>query len=102
MSVDVTIELNGVHVPVTLHDAALQKIAAALGSRSDQEAWPAWMSAETVARYLDCPVERVRKLVGGRAIPFVQEAPGCRVFFERKAIDDWMRQSAQPAGGGEA
>jgi excisionase family DNA binding protein len=66
--------------------------------RADREAtvWPAWMNVTTAARYLDMPVERIRKLVARKAIPFVQEGPGCRLAFDRKAIDTWMRAQ----GGG--
>jgi excisionase family DNA binding protein len=53
------------------------------------------MSIETAARYLDAPVERLRKLKERRAIPFSQEAPECRVHFSRSALDEWMRQCAR-------
>ena len=53
--------------------------------------WPEWLSVETAARYLDCSEERVRKLVARRAVPFYQEAPGCRVFFNRDEVDQAMR-----------
>lgn len=103
MSVEVTVELNGVAVPVIVDDAALDKIAAALDtSPTREEPWPMWMNVDTLGRYLDCSTERVRHLVSCKSIPYVQEAHGCRVFFDREAIDHWMRQSAQPARGGEA
>jgi excisionase family DNA binding protein len=53
-----------------------------------------WMSITTAAEYLDCPVERLRKLVQRRAIPFNQEAPNTRVFFDRHALDRWMESKA--------
>ena len=53
--------------------------------------WPEWMSVETAARYLDMPVERIRKLIARRAIPFAQEGSGCRIFFSRHDLDDWMQ-----------
>lgn len=59
-------------------------------------AWPEWMSITTAARYLDCTPERIRKLVARRAIPFSQDGPGCRIFFSKTDLDQWMR------GGGEA
>jgi excisionase family DNA binding protein len=52
--------------------------------------WPEWMSVETAARYLDASEERVRKLKDRREIPHYQEGPGCRVFFRRSELDDWM------------
>ena len=54
-------------------------------------AWPEWMSIETAARYLDMPVHRIRKLIVRRAIPYIQEGPGCRIFFSRHQLDGWMR-----------
>jgi excisionase family DNA binding protein len=76
--------------------AALAEAAAeiALARLREQNAggceWPEWMSVETAARYLDVPEERVRKLKERREIPYYQEAPGCRVFFRRSELDDWM------------
>lgn len=54
-------------------------------------AWPEWQSIATAARYLDVPAERLRKLVARRAIPYSQEAVGCRISFSRYDLDDWMR-----------
>jgi excisionase family DNA binding protein len=58
----------------------------------DAAGWPEWMSVETAARYLDVSEERVRKLVQRRQIPYVQEAPGHRVFFHRPDLDAWMAE----------
>ena len=59
-------------------------------ARQDAEPWPEWMSIETAARYLDCTVQRMRKLVARREVPYSQESPGCRVFFHRLELDRWM------------
>ena len=69
-------------------DAAL----AELRSSGESTTWPRWMSVETAAQYLDISVERLRKLVARGRIPFVQEGPGCRVFFDRTELDAWMRR----------
>lgn len=61
-----------------------------LGGDRDHAKWPEWMSVETAANYLDVTVERVRKLKDRREIPYYQEAPGCRVFFRRSELDEWM------------
>jgi excisionase family DNA binding protein len=61
------------------------------------DAWPAWMSVETAARYLDVSPERLRKLQARRHVPFHQEAPGCRVLFSRTDLDEWMTGFRQPA-----
>jgi excisionase family DNA binding protein len=65
----------------------LAEIQAGLAERE----WAPWMRLDTAATYLDMSPERLRKLVARRAIPFSQEGPGCRVFFERSALDEWMR-----------
>lgn len=70
--------------------AAAARTLELLGTRLEQEAWPAWMSVETASRYLDVSPERLRKLQARREIPFHQEAPGCRVFFRRHDLDEWM------------
>lgn len=62
---------------------------------SDDEASPEWMNVETAAKYLDCTPERIRKLVARREIPYHQEAPGCRIFFRRQELNEWMAASRQ-------
>src|SRR3954462_14838633 len=55
-----------------------------------QDSWPPWMTIETAARYLDVSVERLRKLKDRRRIPYHQEGVGCRVFFSRADLDQWL------------
>jgi excisionase family DNA binding protein len=57
---------------------------------------PEWMTVENAARYLDMKVERLRKLVAYREVPFHQEAPGCRIYFRRRDLDEWMASFRQP------
>jgi hypothetical protein len=91
-SVTVTVAINGIDVPMTLDDSALATIREAVTTSAQTvEQWPEWMSIQTAGRCLDMPVERIRKLVAARAIPYVQEAPGCRIFFSRTDLDSWMR-----------
>ena len=68
-----------------------EEVRAQVRAEVEAAAWPGWMSVETAARYLDCPPERVRKLIARRSIPFSQEAPGCRIFLSRTDLDRWMR-----------
>ena len=91
MGVRVEIELDGTRVPIDLNEQALRAIAGALPRSTGREPWPRWMSAETAASYLDCSVERLRKLVARRQIPFAQEGRGCRLEFSRDDLDEWMR-----------
>jgi excisionase family DNA binding protein len=74
-----------------LIDAVVEGVTKALDARDAAEGgWPAFMSVETAARYLDVSVERVRKLKERQEIPYIQEAPGCRVLFARRDLDAWM------------
>lgn len=81
--------LNGVVVPA---EVDVDVIAAAVVELLPAEPWPEWMSVETAARYLDVPVERLRKLTTRRSVPFHQEGKGCRVFYSRAELDEWMRE----------
>jgi excisionase family DNA binding protein len=99
VSVTIPVEINGIEIPVLLGDDALAALADALGMDAHQgEEWPAWMSITTAAAYLDVKVQRLRKLIAARAIPYVQEAPACRIFFSRSDLDAWLR--TQQKGGG--
>jgi excisionase family DNA binding protein len=69
----------------------IQRLAEALDDRDGTaRGWPAFMSIETAASYLDVSVERIRKLKERQEIPFIQEAPGHRVLFARGDLDAWM------------
>jgi excisionase family DNA binding protein len=74
-----------------LAQRAAEIVLASLGEQEGaRSAWPEWMSVETAARYLNASEERVRKLKDRREIPCYQEGPGCRVFFRRSELDEWM------------
>jgi excisionase family DNA binding protein len=83
-----------VNLPPELLGNIVERVAAIvlaqLGDRDD-ERWPAAMNIETAAQYLDSPPERLRKLIARRAIPFVQEAPGCAIRLLRDDLDEWLR-----------
>jgi excisionase family DNA binding protein len=94
-TVDVTVALE--QLRAELRD----ELRAELRAEAHAATWPRWMSVDTLARYIDASPQRIRKLVARRAIPFVQEAPGCRVFFDRQEIDRWMAGSHhEPKEGG--
>lgn len=63
---------------------------------ADPEPSSEWMGVQGAARYLGISQERVRKLVARRAVPYVQEGPGHRVFFSRRALDEWMLSQLIP------
>jgi len=97
----VSTQTFSIEIPDSILDAIAAAVAARalelLGAQLEQEAWPEWMSGEKAAKYLDVSAERLRKLQARRQIPFHQEAPGCRVFFRRRDLDDWMSRSQEPA-----
>lgn len=82
-----------VSIPADQLDQLVDLVAARLADRLEPPTptWPEWMSIETASRYLDCSVERLRKLVARNQIPFHQEGPRTRVFFNRFDIDGWMQ-----------
>ena len=85
-----------ISVPVEMVEAivavAAEHVLEELRDHSERDPWPEWMSVETAARYLDVSAERLRKLVARRGIPFVQEGPGCRIFFSCHDLDSWMQR----------
>jgi excisionase family DNA binding protein len=85
-----------VALPPEQFELLAERVAKILGETevgladADRGGWPEWMSVETAARYLDVPAERVRKLKSRGKIPHYQEAPGCRIFFRRSDLEEWM------------
>lgn len=70
----------------------VERVAQLVLNRLEQRdaAWPEWMSVETAARYLDVSPERVSKLKARGLLPCYQDGPGCRVFFNRRELDEAM------------
>jgi excisionase family DNA binding protein len=90
-------EDDGLAVPPEWLDKIADLVAEKLGNRSEPPTqWPQWMSIETAARYLDCPPERLHKLKQRHQIPHAQDGPGGRIWFEREALDQWMRKRSDP------
>ena len=95
-------ERSPIEVSLSLDEALIgsiaERVASLLSSErpTEESAWPEWMNVETLARYLDCSPERIRKLVARREIPFAQEAAGCRISFRRQSIDAWLRDLEIP------
>ena len=67
-----------------LVEAVAARVLARLGGQRDGRTW---FDVEGAADYLAMPVERLRKLIGRRAIPFHQEAPGHRISPNRSDLD---------------
>jgi excisionase family DNA binding protein len=88
-------------LPPELLDRLVDAVAARVLDRHALQAnhagWPSWMSVLTAARYLDVSEERIRKLVTRNEIPYSQQEAGCRIFFDRLALDEWMRAQTHHA-----
>jgi hypothetical protein len=48
-----------------------------------------WMNSREAASYLGLTVTALHKLSAARAIPFEQEGPGCKLWFQRSELDRW-------------
>jgi excisionase family DNA binding protein len=82
-----------IHLPATFLEAIVAETTSRVLVKLDNhsaEAGSPWMNVETAARYLDCSVERIRKLKERRELPYHQEGPGCRVLFNKSDLDKWM------------
>ena len=73
-------------------DQLVERIADLVLARlnEERESGSPWMDVSGAAAYLGVPVERIRKLIAGRRIPFHQERPGSRISFHRAELDDWQ------------
>ena len=85
----------------SLDDSALDLLAERLAPHFDRRASAsadeAWLTAREAATYLGLSVHALHKLTAARSIPFEQDAPGCKLWFERSELDRWRR-----AGGSES
>lgn len=50
-----------------------------------------WLDARGAADYLSMTATALHKLTAARAIPFEQDAPGCKLWFKRSELDAWRR-----------
>ena len=73
-------------------DAVAVRIARAPG-----DVVPEWLDSRGAADYLGLHPDTVRKLAAERAIPAVQDGPGCKLFFLRQDLDEWRRAGGRAA-----
>jgi excisionase family DNA binding protein len=71
-------------------EALAERVASLILERLDHEPASPWLDSPAAATYLCCSIERVRKLVSRREIPFHQAQTGGRVFFHRRELDEWL------------
>jgi hypothetical protein len=48
-----------------------------------------WLDAKQTAAYLALSVHALHKLSAAREIPFEQDGPGCKLWFQRSELDAW-------------
>lgn len=53
-----------------------------------------WLDSAGAAEYLGMSKNSLHKLTASRSIPFVQEGPNCRCWFQREALDKWRKGEA--------
>ena len=67
---------------------------------SDPDSRPraTWLTTKQAASHLGLSVHALHKLTARREIPFEQDGPGCRLWFEAAELDRWRRgQISTPA-----
>jgi excisionase family DNA binding protein len=98
VSIEIRLVLDDTQV-----DTIIERVAQALRDDDRVEtSEPGYLDVRAAAEYLGVAPGRVRKLVGRNAIPYFQEAPGCRVTFARNDLDDWMAGFRVEPRGGDA
>jgi hypothetical protein len=50
-----------------------------------------WLNSGDAAAYLGITANALHKLTAARALPFEQEAPGCKCYFRKAALDAYRR-----------
>ncbi|MHB1538478.1 MAG: hypothetical protein ACYCUM_09215 [Solirubrobacteraceae bacterium] len=56
----------------------------------------AWLDSRRAAEHLGLSRHALHKLTAARAIPFEQEDTGCRLWFQREQLNEWVR-AGRPA-----
>lgn len=80
-----------------LAERVAEAIAARLRVESTHQRGADWLDSRRAAQYLGLHRDTLRRLAAERAIPAEQEAPGCKLYFRRAALDDWRRSGGRPA-----
>ena len=50
-----------------------------------------WLDSRDAAAYLGITTNALHKLTAARTIPFEQDAPGCKCYFRKAALDAYRR-----------
>ncbi|MGO9976893.1 MAG: helix-turn-helix domain-containing protein [Solirubrobacteraceae bacterium] len=80
----------------TIAESIADAVAERLEAQRGREA-PEWLDSRDSAEYLGLHRDTLRKLAAERAIPAVQDGPGCKLFFLRSDLDEWRRAGGRAA-----
>jgi len=84
--------------PAELLDALADRLAprvAALLEESGES--DEWLDSHRAAEYLGLTKNALHKLTSARdGIPFEQDGPGCKLYFQRSELDRWRRGGSSP------
>ena len=84
-----------VSLPPELVDEIAEAVVRKLALR-DQHEEDRWMDAREAARYLGFKtVEPIRKLTAAREIPFSQDSPRGKCWFQRSQLDAWRNENGK-------
>lgn len=90
---------------LVLDDEDLDQLAARVADlvverlRTDHKSNDRWLTSKEAAAHLGITLHALRHLVARRAVPFVQDAPGGKMFFRPSELDAWRAEHAHDPRG---
>jgi len=54
-----------------------------------------WLNTKQAAEHLGMTTDALHKLTAARAVPFEQEGPGCKCWFQRSDLDHWRQHGGR-------
>jgi excisionase family DNA binding protein len=90
------VEIARLVIDAARSDAALAAdLAAVIGPHLQPVPAPAgWMTTREAAAHLGLTLAALHRLTAARAVPFEQDAPGGKCWFQRADLDAWRRGGA--------
>lgn len=89
-----------------LDDRDVERIAAKVAAlivdqlRTASRSGDRWLDSREAADHLGLSLHALRHLVARRAVPFVQDRPGAKVFFKVSELDAWRASHAREPRAG--
>jgi excisionase family DNA binding protein len=72
-------------------DRVASQLAAPASDRDDE-----WFDSNGAAEYLGISRGSIRRLAAEGSIPTEQAGVGCKLYFQRSALDEWRRTCRRP------